>query len=222
MMRGVGTARTLEPPLRVVLVDDHAVVRAGLRSELARFRIEVVGEAEHVDAAVEVITRTRPDVVVLDVRLPGGGGPQVLVRLGDAAVPTLAVSASDERDDVLATVAAGATGYLLKNAPIGDIAAAIRRTAAGVPVFSPELAGHVMDVDLADHVADPEWQRLTERQREVLRLIARGRTYAQIAAELVVSVKTVETHVRHILQALQLTNRHEAARWAIRHGLGDA
>ncbi len=208
--------------MRVVLVDDHAVVRAGLRGELARFRIEVVGEAADVDAAVSVIARTHPDVVVLDVRLPGGGGPQVLARLVGPAPATLAVSASDERDDVLATVLAGATGYLLKNAPIEEIVAAIRKTAAQVPVFSAELAGHVMDLNLADHVEDPEWQRLTDRQREVLRLLARGRTYAQIADELIVSVKTVETHVRHILQALQLSNRHQAARWAMRRGLDDA
>lgn len=210
-------ATQLAPPLRVVLVDDHAIVRSGLRSELEQRRCEVVAEAGDVPEAVAAIERTRPDVVLLDVRLPGGGGPAVLEALADPP-PTLAVSASDERADVVATVTAGATGYLLKTSPVDDLVAAVRATAAGEPVFSAELAGHLLDLDLADHVDDEQWQQLTDREREVLRLLARGRAYRDIAEELVVAVKTVETHVRNILHKLQITNRHEAARWAMEHG----
>ncbi len=212
-------ARPVEAPLRLVLVDDHEVVRSGLRAVVEKAGIQVVGEAEDVPSAVEVAQRTHPDVLVLDVRIPGGGGHRVLEEL-DPVPPTLAVSASDERDDVVRTVAAGATGYLLKTASSDAIVRAIRSTAAGEPVFSPELAGHVLDLDLdLAAVDDPAWEALTDRQVEVLRLLARGRTYKQIAEELVVSVKTVETHVRHVLQALQVENRHEAARWAMERGL---
>jgi DNA-binding NarL/FixJ family response regulator len=210
-------ATRLAPPLRVVLVDDHAIVRSGLRAELEQRRCEVVAEAGDVGEAVAAIERTRPDVVLLDVRLPGGGGPAVLEALAEPP-PTLAVSASDERADVVATVTAGATGYLLKTSPVDDLVAAVRATAAGEPVFSAELAGHLLDLDLADHVDDEQWQQLTDREREVLRLLARGRAYRDIAEELVVAVKTVETHVRNILHKLQITNRHEAARWAMEHG----
>ena len=210
-------ATRVAPPLRVVLVDDHAIVRSGLRSELEQRRCEVVAEAGDVAEAVAAIQRTRPDVVLLDVRLPGGGGPAVLEALVEPP-PTLAVSASDERADVVATVTAGATGYLLKTSPVDDLVAAVRATAAGEPVFSAELAGHLLDLDLADHVDDEQWQQLTDREREVLRLLARGRAYRDIAEELVVAVKTVETHVRNILHKLQITNRHEAARWAMEHG----
>ena len=210
-------ATRLAPPLRVVLVDDHAIVRSGLRAELEQRRCEVVAEAGDVPEALAAIERTRPDVVLLDVRLPGGGGPAVLEALAEPP-PTLAVSASDERADVVATVTAGATGYLLKTSPVDDLVAAVRATAAGEPVFSAELAGHLLDLDLADHVDDEQWQQLTDREREVLRLLARGRAYRDIAEELVVAVKTVETHVRNILHKLQITNRHEAARWAMEHG----
>lgn len=211
--------------MRAVLVDDHEVVREGLAAILSGRHVEVVGQAADVDGAVEVVLATSPAVVVLDVRLPGGGAPAVLAaleqRLGDGRPPVLAVSASDERDDVVATVRAGATGYLLKTAPSERIAEAVRATAAGEPVFSPELAGHVLDLDLdATATADPAWDALTDRQVEVLRLLARGLTYRQIAAELVVSDRTVESHVRRLLQALQLTNRHEATRWALDRGFG--
>lgn len=211
-------ARALQPPLRVVVVDDHDVVRAGLQAELSTHRLEVVGHADDVASAVATIRDTTPDVVVLDVRLPGGGGPAVLRELGDRAPPTLAVSASDERDDVLATVRAGAGGYLLKTAPVADIAAALQSVHDGEPVFSPELAGHLLDVDLADAVVDEEWESLTDREREVLRHLARGHPYKRIATTLDVSTKTIETHVRHILQKLQVSNRHEATRWAIDRG----
>lgn len=215
-------ARAVRPPLRVVLVDDHEVVRAGLRQILERNRMEVVGEAADVAGAVTVIERTRPDAVVLDVMLPGGGGPTVLERI-DPSIPVLACSASDQRDHVVATVRGGASGYVLKTAAAEDLVAALRATAEGEPYFSPELAGHLLDTDLAaqaDAVADEQWQALTEREREVLRLLARGRTYRRIADELGVAAKTVETHVRNILQKLQLSNRHEAARWAFDHNLG--
>jgi DNA-binding NarL/FixJ family response regulator len=212
-----GGASTVPPPLRLVLVDDHAIVRSGLKAELEQRRCEVVAEAEDVASALVAIRATAPDVVLLAVRLPGGGGPAVLRRL-DVPPPTLAVSASDERADVVATVTAGATGYVLKSIPIDELVAAVRATAAGEPVFSAELAGHLLDLDLADHVDDEAWQRLTDREREVLRLLARGRAYRDIAEELIVSAKTVETHVRNVLHKLQVTNRHEAARWAMEHG----
>lgn len=212
-------AASVRPPLRAVLVDDHEVVREGLVAVLGRHRVAIVGQAGDVAGAVDVVTSTRPAVVVLDVRIPGGGAPAVLAALeeamGVARPPVLAVSASDERDDVLATVRAGATGYLLKTAAAERIAAAVRSTADGEPVFSPELAGHLLDLDLdATATGDEAWEDLTERQVEVLRLLARGMTYRQIAEELVVSDRTVESHVRRLLHALQLTNRHEAARWA--------
>lgn len=218
----VDRAAPVRPPLRAVVVDDHAVVRGGLVAALPAHRIEVVAEAADVAGAVDAVRRTSPDVLLLDVRIPGGGGPQVLATLGEGAPPTLAVSASDERDDVLATVRAGATGYLLKTAPVEEIAAAVHAVAAGTPVFSPELAGHVMDLDeaLLDEavIDDPAWESLTERERQVLRLLARGHTYDRIAEQLVVSPRTVETHVRNILHKLQVSNRHEATRWAIDRG----
>lgn len=219
-------AQPVGPPLRVVVVDDHEVVRSGLRSELASRRVEVVGEAASVEEAVAAVRAHRPDVLVLDVRLPGGGAPAVLTALGDEAPPTLAVSASDERDDVVRTVAAGASGYLLKTVPVDEIVAAIRATRDGEPVFSAELAGHLLELDVergserrfADAVDDPEWEALTDREREVLRFLARGHTYRRIGEQLHVAEKTVETHVRNILRKLQVTNRHEAARWAIDRG----
>ncbi|MDX1510619.1 MAG: response regulator transcription factor [Nitriliruptorales bacterium] len=216
-MAEVQKAARIGPPLRVVLVDDHEMVRAGLAGILTDAGMQVVGEASDVDEGVASVAEARPDVLVLDVRLPGGGGPAVLEGL-DEIPATLAVSASDERDDVVRTIQAGATGYLLKTAAPDQFVDAVRSTAAGDPVFSPELAGHLLDLELADHVEDPEWESLTDREREVLRYLARGRTYKEIAAELFVAPKTVETHVRNVLHKLHLTNRHEAARWAAEHG----
>lgn len=198
------------------------MVRTGLRQILERNRCEVVGEAADVDTAVATIGRTKPEVVVLDVMLPGGGGAAVLARI-DASIPVLACSASDQRDDVVATVRGGASGYVLKTAAAEDLVAALRATADGEPYFSPELAGHLLDTDLAaqvDAVEDEQWQALTDREREVLRLVARGRSYRRIGDELGVAIKTVETHVRNILQKLQVENRHEAARWAFDRNLG--
>lgn len=212
-------ARAVAAPLRLVLVDDHEIVRSGLRAVMEKVGIQVVGEAHDVDSAIAAISMLHPDVVVLDVRLPGGGAAAVLSGC-DPVPPTLAVSASDERDDVVRTIRSGAMGYVLKTATSDAIVDAVRRTASGDPVFSPELAGHVLDLDLSlASVDDPAWEALTDRQVEVLRLLARGKTYKLIAEDLVVSVKTVETHVRHVLQTLQLTNRHEAARWAMDRGL---
>lgn len=211
-------AQAVGPPLRVVVVDDHEVVRSGLRGELADRRVDVVAEAHDVDSAVAAVRLHRPDVLVLDVRLPGGGAPAVLAALADDAPPTLAISASDERDDVVRTVRAGASGYLLKTAPVDEIVGAIRTTHAGEPVFSAELAGHLLELDLGDHVDDPEWDALTDREREVLRFLARGHPYRRIGEELHVGVKTVETHVRNILRKLQLQNRHEVTRWAADRG----
>lgn len=214
----VTRATRLRPPLRVVLVDDHEVVRAGLRGAFAAHRIEVVGEADDVATALAAIRGLAPDAVVLDVRLPGGGGPAVLAGL-DVVPPTLAVSSSDERDDVVATVRAGASGYLLKTTPIAELAAAVHAVHAGTPVFSPELAGHLLHLDVdPEAIEDPAWQALTDRQREVLRHLARGHTYRRIGETLHVSTKTVETHVRHVLQKLQVSNRHEATIWAIDRG----
>lgn len=215
-----GAARRLRPPVRVVVVDDHEVVRAGLVAGLAEHRLEVVGEAADADTGVAVVRARHPQVLVLDVRLPGGGGPAVLRALGSQAPPTLAVSASDERDDVVATVRAGARGYLLKTSSMADIANAVHTVHRGEPVFSPELAGHLLDLDvtLADAIDDPDWAALTTREREVLRHLARGHTYKRIAADLHVADRTIETHVRHVLGKLQVTNRHEAAAWAVERG----
>jgi len=211
-------ARAMEPPLRVVIVDDHEVVRAGLRAELQKHRIDVVGEAGDVTTAVAEVNRAHPDVLVLDVRLPGGGAAAVLTALGDRAPPTLAVSASDERDDVILTIRAGADGYMLKTAAVAAIANGIREIGAGRPFFSAELAGHLLEVDRGDAVQDPTWEALTAREREVLRVLARGHPYKRIADDLGVGVKTVETHVRNILRKLQVTTRHEATRWAAERG----
>ncbi|MBW3658862.1 MAG: response regulator transcription factor [Actinobacteria bacterium] len=215
-------AAAVRPPVRIVVVDDHEVTRHGLASALAPHRITTVGEGADVASAVAAIREHRPDVVLLDVRLPGGGGARVLQRLAEEGAdvpPTLAISASDDRADVVATVTAGATGYLLKTEPVAVIADAVRATAAGEPVFSAELAGHLLDLDLEGaRVQDAEWESLTDREREILRELALGHPYKRIATRLEVSTKTVEAHVRNVLRKLQVTNRHEATRWAIDHG----
>jgi DNA-binding NarL/FixJ family response regulator len=204
-------------PVRVVIVDDHRLFRSGVRAELGD-RIEVVGEAEDVASAVAIITETIPDVVLLDVHLPGGGGVEVL-RILLPAIPDvrfLAVSVSDAADDVIGTIRAGARGYVTKTITGADLAAAVVRVAEGDAVFSPRLAGFVLDAFAATDAPsiDPELDALTQREREVLRLIARGYAYKEIAKELFISVKTVETHVSSVLRKLQLSNRHELTRWA--------
>jgi DNA-binding NarL/FixJ family response regulator len=212
------TTETARPgPVRVVIVDDHRLFRSGVRTELGD-SVEVVGEAEDVASAVAVITETIPDVVLLDVHLPGGGGVEVL-RLVLPALPDvrfLAVSVSDAADDVIGTIRAGARGYVTKTITGADLAAAVVRVADGDAVFSPRLAGFVLDAFAATDAPsiDPELDALTQREREVLRLIARGYAYKEIAKELFISVKTVETHVSSVLRKLQLSNRHELTRWA--------
>jgi DNA-binding NarL/FixJ family response regulator len=203
--------------IRVVLVDDHRLFRAGVRAELGN-GIEVVGEAEDVASAVASIAATAPDVVLLDVHLPGGGGVEVLRQVLPALpdVRFLAVSVSDAADDVIGTIRAGARGYVTKTISGDDLADAVIRVAAGDAVFSPRLAGFVLDAFAATDAPaiDPELDALTQREREVLRLIARGYAYKEIAKELFISVKTVETHVSSVLRKLQLSNRHELTRWA--------
>lgn len=211
---GGGTAGTV----RVVLVDDHRLFRAGVRSELAG-RVDVVGEAETVGEAIDVVRRTVPDVVLLDVHMPDGGGLAVLGGIGPDLPATrfLALSVSDAAEDVIAVVRAGARGYVTKNVSADELASAVRRVAEGDAVFSPRLAGFVLDAFAADDVpvSDGELDLLTSRERDVLRLIARGYAYKEVAKELFISVKTVETHVSSVLRKLQLSNRRELARWAV-------
>ena len=203
---------------RVVLVDDHAMFRSGVRTELGT-RVEIAGEAADVDEAVEVIRRTAPDVVLLDVHLPGGGGVEVLRRLHGQLPQTryLALSVSDAAEDVIGAIRGGARGYVTKTITGPELVEAIGRVADGDAVFSPRLAGFVLDafagsIDVA-HI-DEDLDRLTEREREVMRLIARGYAYKEVAKELFISIKTVETHVSSVLRKLQLSSRHELTRWA--------
>jgi DNA-binding NarL/FixJ family response regulator len=206
---------------RVFIVDDHGLFRSGVRAELGD-QVEVVGEADDVGPAIALIPRYLPDVVLLDVHLPGGGG-QLVVTAMKAAHPQvrfLALSASDAPEDVIAVIRAGARGYVTKTISGPELVAAVRRVAAGDAVFSPRLAGFVLDAFAALAPAegpptfDPELDQLTTREREVLRLIARGYTYKEIARDLFISVKTVETHVSSVLRKLQLSTRHQLTRWA--------
>jgi DNA-binding NarL/FixJ family response regulator len=200
--------------IRLVIVDDHPLVRSGVRAQLPS-AVEVVGEADDVPTAVRVIGQTQPDVVLLDVHLPGGDGPAVIRQAQSPATRYLALSVSDAAEDVVAVVRVGARGYITKSIGPEDLAESIRRVAGGEAVFSPRLAGFVLDAFTgAPATTDDELDRLTPREREVMRLIARGYTYREVAAELFVSVKTVETHVSAVLRKLQLSNRHELARWA--------
>jgi DNA-binding NarL/FixJ family response regulator len=204
-------------PIRVFLVDDHRFFLSGLRAELGG-EFQIVGDAGDVDAAVDGIRRTRPDVVLLDVHLPGGGGRAVLeaVRQSHPEVRFLALSVSDAPEDVIGVIRAGARGYVTKSIGPADLAAAIRRLQGGDAVFSPRLAGFVLDAFQGElvGVGDPELDQLTAREREVLRHIARGFTYKEVARRLHLSVKTVETHVSSVLRKLQLSSRHELTRWA--------
>jgi DNA-binding NarL/FixJ family response regulator len=206
---------------RVVLVDDHGIFRSGVRSELGR-QVEVVGEAEDVQPAITLISELKPDVVLLDVHLPGGGGQAVIesVKSSNPEVKFLALSASDAPEDVIAVIRAGARGYVTKTISTAELADAVRRVAAGDAVFSHRLAGFVLDAFASGPPADvrpsvdPELEQLTSREREVLRLIAQGYTYKEIARELFISVKTVESHVSSVLRKLQLSTRHQLTRWA--------
>jgi DNA-binding NarL/FixJ family response regulator len=203
--------------VRVVLVDDHRLFRSGVRAELGP-DIDVLGEAEDVETGIAIVLATQPDVVLLDVHLPGGGGVEVLraVLATAPAIRFLAVSVSDAADDVIGSIRAGARGYVTKTISGAELTDAVRRVAEGDAVFSPRLAGFVLDAFAATDVPhiDPELDLLTQREREVLRLIARGYAYKEIAKELFISVKTVETHVSSVLRKLTLSNRHELTRWA--------
>jgi len=203
---------------RVVIVDDHAMFRAGVRGELTGSgAVDVLAEAEDVDTAVEAIRAHQPDVVLLDVHLPGGGGVEVMRRLPGTSARFLALSVSDAAEDVIGTIRGGARGYVTKTITGPELVSAIRRVSEGDAVFSPRLAGFVLDafagsIDVA-HI-DEDLDRLTEREREVMRLIARGYAYKEVAKELFISVKTVETHMSAVLRKLQLSSRHELTRWA--------
>ena len=213
-------------PVRVVIVDDHAIFRTGLKADLDPAVIQVVGEAGDVDSAIRTIHEARPDVVLLDVHLPGGrggGGAEVAAACQDLApaVRFLAISVSDAAEDVVAVIRAGARGYVTKTISGADVSDAVQRVAGGDAVFSPRLAGFVLDAfgtaDVA--VRDEELDLLSARELEVMRLIARGYTYKEAARELFISVRTVETHVSNVLRKLQLSNRHELTRWAGERGL---
>jgi DNA-binding NarL/FixJ family response regulator len=202
---------------RVYLVDDHRLFLAGVRAELEG-RCEVVGWTDDVDEAVAGIRATAPDVVLVDVHMPGGGGLVVVANVHEThpGVKFLALSVSDAAEDVIAMIRAGARGYVTKSIGPDDLVAAIERVRAGDAVFSPRLAGFVLDAFAGSIQApvDPELDLLTPREREVLRQIARGYSYKQVARRLSISIKTVETHVSAVLRKLQLSNRHELARWA--------
>jgi len=201
----------------VVIVDDHRLFRSGVRLELGD-SVRVVGEADDVESAVAMISETIPDVVLLDVHLPGGNGAEVIRRVATAApdVRFLALSVSDAAEDVIATIRAGARGYVTKSISGAELAHAVARVADGDAVFSPRLAGFVLDAfsGPAPTVVDDELDRLSPRERDVMQLIARGYTYREVSKELFVSVKTVETHMSSVLRKLQLSNRHELTRWA--------
>jgi DNA-binding NarL/FixJ family response regulator len=207
---------------RVVIVDDHRLFRAGVRAELGG-RVSVVGEAGGVAEAVEAIRACRPDVVLLDVHMPDGGGVEVLRRVhGEQPdLRFLALSVSDAAEDVIAVIRAGARGYVTKSISADELADAVRRVAEGDAVFSPRLAGFVLDAfaGAAPSPEDPELDQLTPREREVLRHIARGYMYKEIAQRLGISVKTVEAHVGAVLRKLQLSSRHELSRWAVQRRL---
>lgn len=202
---------------KVFVVDDHAIFLSGLRSELGR-AFEIVGEATDVDEAIEAIRKAKPDVVLVDVHMPGGGGAAIVSAIAKdrPEVKFLALSVSDAAEDVIAVIRAGARGYVTKTISPADLADAIRRVNDGDAVFSPRLAGFVLDAFAGEAtvIADPELDQLTAREREVLRLIARGYSYKEVAKQLNLSVKTIETHVSAVLRKLQLSSRYELARWA--------
>jgi DNA-binding NarL/FixJ family response regulator len=209
----------------VVIVDDHEIFRAGVRAELEGL-VEVLGDVGSVEEAVRMIGEEKPDVVLLDVHMPGGGGTEVIrqVALNRPVQRFLALSVSDDPDDVIAIVRAGARGYVTKTINGTELADAVRRVDEGDAVFSPRLAGFVLDAfagQIPESEADPELDQLSVREREVLRLIARGYLYKEIALELSISVKTVEAHVSAVLRKLQLSNRHELSRWAVERRLVD-
>jgi DNA-binding NarL/FixJ family response regulator len=207
----------------VVIIDDHELFRAGVRAELEGF-VEVRAEAGTVEEAVAAIMREKPDVVLLDVHMPGGGGVEVIRRVAHErpAQRFLALSVSDAAEDVIAVIRAGARGYVTKSISGEELGGAIARVRDGDAVFSPRLAGFVLDAfqgEIPEAEVDPELDLLTLREREVLRLIARGYLYKEIALRLDISPKTVEAHVSAVLRKLQLSNRHELGRWALQRRL---
>ncbi|HEX6023509.1 MAG TPA: response regulator transcription factor [Solirubrobacter sp.] len=208
----------------VVIVDDHSLFRAGVRHELDGL-VDILGDAASVDDAVPLIVETEPDVVLLDVHMPGGGGLEVIRQVAERrpAQKFLALSVSDAPEDVIAIIRAGARGYVTKTISAAELADAVRRVADGDAVFSPRLAGFVLDAfaSIAPVEVDPELEQLTAREREVLRHIARGYLYKEIAARLGISTKTVEAHVSAVLRKLQLSSRHELSRWAVQRRLVD-
>lgn len=203
--------------IRIFIVDDHDLFRAGVRAELSE-DLKVVGDASEVDPAIEMIREREPDIVLVDVHMPGGGGQAVIeaVHKTHPDMPFLAISASDAPEDVVATVRAGARGYVTKTISPEELSDAIRRVIDGDAVFSPKLAGFVLDAFSSIPVkdVDPELDQLTPREREVLQHIARGYTYREVGERLFISVKTVENHVGAVLRKLQLSNRHELSKWA--------
>ena len=203
---------------RVVIVDDHAMFRSGVKHDIGS-RVQIVGEGEDVATAVAAVLKAQPDVVLLDVHLPGGGGVEVIKQVHGAEpeIKFLALSVSDAAEDVIGVIRAGARGYVTKSISADELVDAIGRIAEGDAVFSPRLAGFVLDafsssIDIAS--VDEELDRLSQREREVMRLIARGYAYKEVAKELFISIKTVETHVSSVLRKLQLSNRHQLTRWA--------
>lgn len=210
------TVPTTPAAWRVVIVDDHAMFRRGVRAELGD-AVDVVAEAGDVSEAVAAIAAEHPDVVLLDVHLPGGGGVEVMRQAPSPESRYLALSVSDAAEDVIGTIRGGARGYVTKTITGPELVAAIRRVADGDAVFSPRLAGFVLDAfagSIEVSSVDEDLDRLTEREREVMRLIARGYAYKEVAKELFISIKTVETHMSSVLRKLQLSSRHELTRWA--------
>ena len=214
----------MSEPVKVLVVDDHAMFRAGVRAELASVgagAVDVVAEAADVDEAVRALVAHQVDVVLLDVHLPGGGGAEVM-RRAHARAPGhtpkfLALSVSDAAEDVIGTIRGGARGYVTKTITGPELVAAIQRVSEGDAVFSPRLAGFVLDAfagSIQVAAVDEDLDRLTEREREVMRLIARGYAYKEVAKELFISIKTVETHMSSVLRKLQLSSRHELTKWA--------
>ena len=202
--------------VRVVIVDDHAMFRVGVKAELGN-AVDVVGEGYDVDSAVAAIQAQQPAVVLLDVHLPGGGGVEVIRRAQAPETRYLALSVSDAAEDVIGTIRGGARGYVTKTITGPELVSAIRRVADGDAVFSPRLAGFVLDafagsIEVAS--VDEDLDRLSERERDVMRLIARGYAYKEVAKELFISIKTVETHMSSVLRKLQLSSRHELTKWA--------
>lgn len=208
--------------IKVYLVDDHRIFLSGVKAELAE-EFTIVGSAQEVDTAIAEIRGLRPEVALVDVHMPDGGGIAVIEAVAgtNPEVKFLALSVSDQAEDVIAMIRAGARGYVTKTIEPPDLADAVRRVHAGDAVFSPRLAGFVLDAfaGALPSDEDPELDQLTSREKDVLRLIARGYAYKQVARKLDISIKTVETHVSSVLRKLQLSNRHELARWASRRRL---